>query len=88
MFAKMIKMITRTRPERGAAIIPAHHPFTYGVDLLKHALLGTSMTLMGTDFGVGLDVVVLLGFSGAATLVACLQFSHEAATGLLDFLRS
>ncbi|PON12961.1 hypothetical protein C2W62_36865 [Candidatus Entotheonella serta] len=25
MFAKMIKMITRTRPERGAAIIPAHH---------------------------------------------------------------
>ncbi|PON15752.1 hypothetical protein C2W62_22095, partial [Candidatus Entotheonella serta] len=26
MFAKMIKMITRTRPERGAAIIPAHHP--------------------------------------------------------------
>ncbi|PON09894.1 hypothetical protein C2W62_53005, partial [Candidatus Entotheonella serta] len=27
MFAKMIKMITRTRPERGAAIIPAHHRF-------------------------------------------------------------
>ncbi len=28
MFAKMIKMITRTRPERGAAIIPAHHLLT------------------------------------------------------------
>ncbi|PON10250.1 hypothetical protein C2W62_51070 [Candidatus Entotheonella serta] len=25
MLAKMIKMITRTRRERGAAIIPAHH---------------------------------------------------------------
>ncbi|PON11838.1 hypothetical protein C2W62_42750, partial [Candidatus Entotheonella serta] len=25
MFAKMIQMIARTKPERGAAIIPAHH---------------------------------------------------------------
>ncbi|PON14023.1 hypothetical protein C2W62_31235 [Candidatus Entotheonella serta] len=39
MFAKMIKMMTRTRPERGAAIIPAHHPklnalaYTQGQDI-------------------------------------------------------
>ncbi len=64
------------------------NPFTYGVDLLKHALLGSSLTLMGTDFGIGLDIAVLLVFSSVATLVACLHFSHEAATGLLDFLRS
>jgi ABC-2 type transport system permease protein len=64
------------------------NPFTYGVDLLKHALLGNATTLLGTDFGAVLNVAILLGFTIVATVVACLRFSHESAAGLLQFLQS
>jgi ABC-2 type transport system permease protein len=64
------------------------NPFTYGVDILKHALLGSAPPLLGTDFGVLVDVAVLVGFTVAATFVACLRFSHESAAGLLQFLRT
>ena len=63
------------------------NPFTYGVDMLKHALLGSAAHCW-TDFGVGLDLTVLLGFTVLATVVACLRFSHRSAAGLLQFLRS
>ena len=69
-------------------LVAVINPFTYGVDLLKHALLGSSANLLGTDFGVALDVTVLLGFTIAATFVACLRFTHESAAGLLQFLRA
>ena len=69
-------------------LVAAMNPFTYGVDVLKHALLGSAAPLLGTDFGVGLDLTVLLGFTVLATVVACLRFSHESAAGLLQFLRS
>jgi ABC-2 type transport system permease protein len=69
-------------------LVAAMNPFTYGVDMLKHALLGSAAPLLGTDFGVGLDLTVLLGFTVLATVVACLRFSHESAAGLLQFLRS
>ena len=64
------------------------NPFTYGVDLLKHALLGSAAPLSGTDFGVLVDVAVLLGFTVGATFIACLRFSHESAAGLLQFLQT
>ena len=67
-------------------LVAAINPFTYGVDILKHALLGSAA--LGTDFGVLLDVTVLVGFSLVATFVACLRFSHESAAGLLQFLQA
>lgn len=67
--------------------VAAINPFTYGVDLLKHALVGGLVPPLGADFGVSVDVAVLLGFTIVATLVACVRFSHESAAGLLDFLR-
>jgi ABC-2 type transport system permease protein len=69
-------------------LVAAINPFTYGVDLLKHALLGSAAPLLGTDFGVLIDVAVLLGFTAVATFVACLRFSHESAAGMLQFLRT
>lgn len=63
------------------------NPFTYGVDVLKHALLGNATPLLGTDFGIAFDLTILLGFTIVATFVACLRFSHESAAGLLQFLR-
>jgi ABC-2 type transport system permease protein len=69
-------------------VVAAINPFTYGVDILKHALLGSTMPLLGTDFGVLVDVAVLVGFTVVATFVACLRFSHESAAGLLQFLRT
>ncbi len=44
MFAKMIKMIARTRPERGAAIIPAHHR----VITLERANNGNALKAIGS----------------------------------------
>ena len=69
-------------------IVAAINPFTYGVDLLKHALVGGFAPPLGADFPVAVDVTVLLGFTVVATLIACVRFTHESAAGLLDFLRS
>jgi len=49
------------------------NPFSYGVDLLKHAVPNVS-----TDFSVMTDVAVLIGFSTVAILIACWQFSRES----------
>jgi ABC-2 type transport system permease protein len=68
-------------------LIAAINPFTYGVDLLKHALVGHMAPPLGADFAVALDLTVLLGFTLVATAIACLRFTHESAAGLLDFLR-
>lgn len=68
-------------------IVAAINPFTYGVDLLKHALLGGLVPPLGPDFSPALDITVLLGFAVVAIFVSCLRFSHESAAGLLDFLR-
>jgi len=68
-------------------IVAAVNPFTYGVDLLKHALVSGLTPPLGPDFSIVVDISVLLGFSFVAVFVACLRFSHESASGLLDFLR-
>lgn len=49
------------------------NPFSYGVDLLKHAVPNVA-----TDFSVMTDILVLIGFTVLAILVACWQFSRES----------
>ena len=49
------------------------NPFSYGVDLLKHAVPGVA-----TDFSIMADVAVVLGFSIIAIIIACWQFSRES----------
>jgi ABC-2 type transport system permease protein len=52
------------------------NPFSYGVDLLKHALFqGRSLAL---DFPVILDVAVMAGFVAIGATVACLRFSNAS----------
>ena len=68
-------------------IVAVVNPFTYGVDLLKHALVSGLAPPLGPDFPVVVDITVLLGFAVVAIFVACLRFSHESAAGVLDFLR-
>jgi ABC-2 type transport system permease protein len=53
------------------------NPYTYGVDLLKHAMLGTHST--AADFTVLLDLAVLALFTLAAVAVASWRFSRESA---------
>ena len=65
-----------------AAILKAvslANPYTYGVDLLKHATLGVLPSGMGADFPVWIDLAVLAGFTSAALLVASWRFSRESA---------
>ena len=49
------------------------NPFSYGVDLLKHAVPNVN-----TDFSVITDITVLVGFSIVAIIIACWQFSRES----------
>lgn len=55
------------------------NPYTYGVDLLKHSVLGALPSGMGADFAISTDVIVLLGFTCAALLLASWRFSRESA---------
>jgi len=49
------------------------NPFSYGVDLLKHAVPSVD-----TDFSVTTDIAVLVGFSAIAIFIACWRFSRES----------
>jgi ABC-2 type transport system permease protein len=55
------------------------NPYTYGVDLLKHAVLGMLPSGMGADFATSTDLAVLTAFTGAALLIASWRFSRESA---------
>lgn len=55
------------------------NPYTYGVDLLKHALSPAAPPGFGADFSVGLDLAVLGGFTALALAVASWRFSRESA---------
>lgn len=52
------------------------NPYTYGVDLLKHAILPATAN---PDFGLPLDIAVLAGFSLVALAIASWRFSQESA---------
>lgn len=49
------------------------NPFSYGVDLMKHAVPAAS-----SDFSIWTDIAVLIGFSAVAIIVACWRFSRES----------
>lgn len=53
------------------------NPYTYGVDLLKHAALPAGA--MGADFTIGVDLAVLAAFTLAALAAASWRFSQESA---------
>ncbi len=54
------------------------NPFSYGVDLLKHALLEGVPPRFDTDFPVLQDLMVTTGFILVALLIACLRFSQAS----------
>lgn len=49
------------------------NPFSYGVDLMKHAVPSAT-----SDFSVITDITVLLTFSAGAIVIACWRFSRES----------
>lgn len=49
------------------------NPFSYGVDLLKHAVPNVN-----TDFSIVMDITVLILFSSSAIIIACWRFSRES----------
>ena len=55
------------------------NPYTYGVDLLKHATLGVLPSGMGADFPLWFDFAGPVGFTCAALLVSSWRFSRESA---------
>lgn len=55
------------------------NPYTYGVDLLKHAMLGGTGGSFGAEFSAATDAAVLMGFSVIALALACARFSGESA---------
>jgi ABC-2 type transport system permease protein len=60
-------------------IVAYLNPYTYGVDLLKHATLINPPANLRADLFVALDITVLVGFTAAATAIACYRFSREEA---------
>jgi ABC-2 type transport system permease protein len=56
--------------------IATANPYTYGVDLLKHALLPGAGS---ADFGIGLDFAVLALATAVTVAVASWRFSRESA---------
>jgi ABC-2 type transport system permease protein len=56
--------------------IATANPYTYGVDLLKHALLPGAGS---ADFGIGLDLAVLALATAVTVAVASWRFSRESA---------
>ena len=55
------------------------NPFTYAVDLLKHAMLEPMATASASELHVGLDVLVTAGFTLLAVGLASWRFSREEA---------
>jgi len=60
-------------------IVAMLNPYTYGVDILKHAAVAGPTVSVGADFDVGVDLAVVIGFSAAALAVAGARFSRHAA---------
>lgn len=63
------------------------NPFSYGVDLLKHALITSDAMALAPEFGIIQDIMAQLFCIVMALLVACLRFSHapvmESLVGIL-----
>jgi len=55
------------------------NPFTYSVDLLKHAMLANPASGTTSELHAGVDVLVSAAFTLLAVLVASWRFSREQA---------
>lgn len=55
------------------------NPFTYAVDLLKHALLGPLVEGRVSELSVGWDCLATAGFAVLAVVIASWRFSREEA---------
>jgi ABC-2 type transport system permease protein len=55
------------------------NPFTYAVDLLKHAMLAPLMSGPTSELSVGIDLAATAGFTVLAVIVASWRFSREQA---------
>ena len=64
---------------RYLAVAASLNPFSYGVDILKHAAGGAT----APDFPLGCDLAVLLGFVVVATTAACVRFSSPSTLAAL-----
>jgi ABC-2 type transport system permease protein len=60
-------------------VVAMLNPFTYAVDLLKHALIGAQSASSGSELGVGVDFLVTAGFTLLAIALASWRFSREQA---------
>ena len=60
-------------------LVATLNPYTYGVDLLKHAAVSGATTVHNPDFPVALDLGVLIGFSVMALGIAAARFSRDTA---------
>ena len=69
--------------------IAVANPFSYGVDLLKHACCAVPTTGHATfapDFAPSLDLLVLAGFVVVGTSIAALRFSSRSTIAALGRL--
>ena len=57
------------------------NPFSYGVDVMKHAMAAGTPAGFGADFNVLTDLVAMAIFIGAALTIASLRFSNS---GLME----
>jgi ABC-2 type transport system permease protein len=55
------------------------NPFTYAVDLLKHAMLAPLMASAASELSVSVDVAATAGFTAMAVVLASWRFSREQA---------
>ena len=61
-------------------IVASLNPYTYGVDLLRHASIAGPAAASAADFAMGRDLIVVIGFSAAALIVAGLRLSRDAVS--------
>lgn len=61
-------------------LVATLNPYTYGVDLIKHAAVAGPTVASTADFRIGLDLAVLIGFSVTALAIAGARFSRDAAS--------
>jgi ABC-2 type transport system permease protein len=63
--------------------VASANPFSYGVDLLKHATIRASVPPFGADFAVSSDILVLIAFTAAAVGAAAIRFSQDSVAEAL-----
>jgi ABC-2 type transport system permease protein len=55
------------------------NPFTHGVDLIKHSAIAGRNLTFPPDLSIGVDLLVIFGFSALALAIAAARFSAEGS---------